>query len=247
MIYVAGYDPILVSFKNPSFSTVSSVVLNTSADVELTTVTSILDTTLTDGSKEWYAVFDPSHFSEEGSYKLVWSGLDTNSSTISFIEDGIQIRYTRDFYSSFLEAVRLSMMDDGEVCDYHPVSLVQSVKHAASYFNTQPPITNFHPEDIPFNLLLDYSKIYLYRAKASRETMNTFTYSDIGKSFNLDRAPKLLQLVDNLSRQSDQQLNTFKKQLRPAIKGLMSRYARRSATTARSMMMSRTIYRNFVR
>lgn len=246
MIYIQSNDPVMFSYQNSLVSTITSAELTDNADVSLTVVTP-LDYTLADGTKEWYAIFDPSYFEPDSTYKIVWSGKNTNGSAFEFTETGISVKISTDFYQTFIDSLRQAVMDDGEACDYLPNALLGAVKWASNYINAQPPVTNIPTETIPYNFLLDFSKIYLYRAKASREALETFNYSDIGKSFNLDRSPKLLALADNLSRSAEQQLQAYKKNLRPRMLGLQSRNARRSGASARSMMYNRVIFRSFIR
>lgn len=247
MIYVQDNDPVLFSYQNELVSAITSVELLDNSNVVLTVLTDILDSVFEDGTKEWFAIFDPHYFKAGETYKINWKGKDVNGASYTFQETGITVSVSKDFYQTFVATLRRSIFDDGEATDYPIETMLSAVKYASSQMNTQPPFTNYGPEQQPFNLLMDFTKIQLYRGKAAREALETFTYNDIGKSFNLDRSPKLLALVQDLARSAEQQLLIYKKNLRPVMMGLASRYARRSGSTARALFISRAIFRNFVR
>lgn len=245
-VYITPDDPVLLSFKNELAASIATATLLKSDDTELTQVTP-LDCVKEDGSKEWFAFFDPFYFSPDLTYKIRWDGLATDGTDFTELETGLSVKVSNDFYATFMLSLRQAISDDGESCIYSPAAMLQSVKYARDLINNYPPLTRLSIEYLPYNLLVDYSKIYLYRSVATSEMMNSFTYNDIGKSFSFDRGPKLLQLVDNLTRGADTQLALYKKHLRPKFAGVMSRYARRSPGSARSLMLHRVLFRNFVR
>ena len=245
-VYITPDDPVLLSYKNELVTTISKATLLNASDVELTQVTP-LDCLKDDGSKEWFAFFDPSYFLPDTLYKIRWDGVGTDGEDYTETETGLEVKISTDFYNTFMLSMRQSLSDDGETCIYSPQTMLAAVRYARDLINNYPVLTNLPVESLPYNLLLDYSKIYLYRSVATSEMMNSFTYNDIGKSFSFDRGPKLLQLVDNLTRGADSQLALYKKHLRPSFKGMMSRYARRAAGGVRAMMIHRVLFRNYTR
>lgn len=247
MIYVQDNDPVLISYRNELVSTLSTVELLSSTDQVLTVIQNPISSELEDGITEWYAIFDPHYFQADQIYKINWIGTNVNGSAYTEQETGIEVKISNDFYSTFTSSLRRSIFDDAQAADYPIPTILEAIKYATSLVNLYPPYSSMDVYSIPYNLLLDFSKIYLYRGKAAREAMETFQYNDIGKSFNLDRSGRLLALAQDLARSAEQQLAIFKKNLRPVLMGLASRYTRRTGSSARSVITQRIIFRNFTR
>lgn len=243
-VYIGSDEPVLLNYSDSLIRDLTAAILKTNTDVEITRVAP-LDSTLPDGSKFWTAVFDPEYFEPDINYKIEWIGTNQNGAPYSFVESGISVKVSTDFYSTFIHDLRLSLMDDGDVVDYPIKNMLAAVKQALSYVNAQAPVTSLTSSQVPYNLLMDFTKVNLYLAKASRETMDNFTYNDIGKSFGVDRAPKLLQLAGELKRSAEAQLLLWKKNIRPNAMGLSTRYARRGLTSTRAGFIQRIVYRNF--
>lgn len=241
MIYVSEGSPVLIYYSNNAVKTVNTATLLNDSDEPLSTVTP-LDASVDDVVK-WGAFFDPELFVVDEEYKISWVGVDENGDDFTDVEDNISVKKSNSFYSSFFDSLRRSLMDDGTRYDY-PLELYSSaVAYAVSFFNAQPPVTTSNAEGIPLHFLIDLSKIYLYRGLATREAMDTFSYNDIGKAFNLDRSPRLQALAQSLEASIIKQLEVFKRNLRPQIIGLRSRYARHTGRSVRSNMYDRIIYR----
>lgn len=241
MIYVSQGSPVLIYYTNDAVKKVQTATLLNDSDEPLSTVTP-LDGSV-DGVVKWGAFFDPELFETDNTYQISWEGLDENGDAFTDVEEDITVKESTNFYASFFETLRNSLFDDGFSYNYPLEMMNGAISYAVSFFNTQPPVTTASVETIPAHYLIDLSKIYLYRGLASREAMETFSYNDIGKSFNLDRSGRLLALAQQLEGSIIKQLEVYKRNLRPQILGLRSRYARRTGNTIRANMYDRIIYR----
>lgn len=237
-------EPVSIQLIDNSFKIVSKANLKTSDDTLVESV-EVLDFSNDSDVISWVAFFDPGSFENNVSYKIDWIGLDLNDAPYSKVENGISVSYTNSVFAPLVKFLRQSIFDDGVASDYPPAAFLNAIKLAASKINSYPPLTNYSLEIIPFDLLIDYARIDLYRSKMAREALETFQYSDIGKSFSIDRSTKLKMLIDDIEGRLTEKIKLFKTNNSVHFRGMYSRAAPRTATGVRGKHISQIIYRNF--
>lgn len=245
-MFAKSNKPVVFEYNNPDAKTITSAILKNGLNQILTQVEPLdcgkcCDITI------WSAIFDPMYFNDSTTYSITWIGTDLNDAPLEDVEGGITITYTQDFYSGFLKTLRQSMLDDGETCDYPIDQLLNAVEYANCLINNTPPFSTCGADDQPCAVLLDLAKVQLYKSRAGKEAMETFTYNDIGKSFSFDISGKLLQLAESLERNALEMLKLIKRNMRPGLRGLSSRYSRRSSSSVRTMHIQRIQFRDFIR
>lgn len=235
-------EPVVFTFRSTVFNTVSNATLKKSDD-SLVQQVDVFDFMGDDEVTYWVAYFDPGLFLPDTTYKILWSGIDLNGAGYTFTENGILVFYSDAVYSNLIRILRQSIFDEGSASDYPPQSFVNAIRLAASKVNRTPPFSSYSIEEMPLDILIDLARIELYTARLARESLDTFDYNDIGKSFRLDRSDKLRSLIDSLKTTTMEQLTIFKQNSGIFFKGLTSKYLQRRYTGVRGKNISQIIYR----
>lgn len=237
-------EPVSIYLIDATFKKVNQAVLKKTDNTVVESV-EVLDFANDSDLVTWVAFFDPGSFENNVSYKIDWVGIDLNGASYTKAETGISVSYTDSVFAPLVKFLRQSIFDDGVASDYPPAAFLNAIKISVSKINSYPPLTSYALEIIPFDLLIDYARIELYRAKMAREALETFQYSDIGKSFSIDRSTKLKMLIDDIESRLSEKIKLFKTNNSVHFRGMYSRAASRTSTSVRGKHISQIIYRNF--